>query len=522
MSPGIEGILDISRSAWRFRWAALACAWLVAIAGWVVVFSIPGRYDTQARVFLDMTSSLRPLLEGLAIAPNTGNQVEIVRRALVGRPQLERVIATTGLNQRVGSEAQREGLIADLAEKIKITGDLQMRNYSITYSDSDPQISYSVVKSLLDSFVSQSLQANRTDSQSAQKFLLEQIKEYERRLTESERQLAEYKSQNVGAMPDDRGGYFERLQGEMTEADRLGASLSIAVRRRDELRQRLLGGNPRSDGSSQIATSVDGRLAESRRQLADMLLNFTEAHPDIIAMNEVITALEKQRQGEIASMRQNVDSLGSMRSDAGSLVQQNLQISLNEVEVEIASLRAQIADRQGRVRELRSSITTLPQVEAELTRLNRDYGINRAQYDALLQRLESARLSQQAEISQDLIFKVVEPPSLPLVPAAPNRVLLSFAVLAAAFGAGIGLAYLLSIIRPIYLGAEQLRKAYPDIPVIGSIGLLRSKQVIVRERLALLFYTSFACALVVVLGVLLGAYVRWGTLEPLLFVGGAT
>lgn len=522
MNPGVERILNISRSAWRFRWVALACAWLVAIAGWLVVFSIPGRYDTQARVFLDMTSSLRPLLEGLAIAPNTGNQVEIVRRALVGRPQLERVIATTGLKQRVRSAAQHEGLIAELAEKIEITGDLQMRNYSITYSDSDPQISYSVVKSLLDAFVSQSLQANRTDSQSAQKFLGEQIQEYERRLTESERQLARFKSQNVGAMPDDRGGYFERLQGEMTESDRLSASLSVAVRRRDELRQRLLGGNPRSDGSSQIATSVDGRIAESRQQLADMLLNFTEAHPDVIALKEVVATLEKQRQLEVESMRQNVESLGSLRSDAGSLVQQNLQISLNEVEVEIASLRAQIADRQERVRELRSSINILPQVEAELTRLNRDYGINRAQYDALVQRLESARLSQQAEKSQDVIFNVVDPPAMPLVPAAPNRVLLSWAVLVAAFGAGTGLAYFLSIIRPIYLDAEQLRETYADIPVIGSIGLLRSRSVVLREQLGLICYTSFAGALIVMLGVVLIAYRRWGALNPVLFGGDAT
>ena len=515
MRNGLTHFVDKCRSAWRFRWLALGCAWLVAVVGWIVVFSLPGRYDTQARVFLDMTSSLRPLLEGLAVTPNTANQVEIVRRALLGRPQLERVIATTGLAQRAQSLAGHDALLTQLTTKIRITGDVQTRNYSITYSDADPAVSYAVVKNLLDAFVEQSMTAKRTDSVSAQKFLTEQIREYEARLTESERQLADFKRRNVGSMPDDRGGYFERLQAEMSESDRLGAALAVATRRRDELRQRLLGKGA-TRGGSQMETSVDTRLLESRRQLGELLLNYTEAHPDVIALQEVIVALAAQRQAEIDQLRRNVDSLGSARTGSGNLVQQNLQISLNEVEVEVASLRAQIADRKVRVENLRSEITTLPEVEAELSRLNRDYGTNRVQYDALLQRLESARLSEQAEKSQDVIFNIVEPPSMPVVPAAPNRIMLACAVLVAAFGAGAGAAYLLSLLRPVYLGEEQLREAFAGVLVIGGVGLMRNAKAVRGERLRLVLYGSLASALVIVLGLLLLAYRQWGTLNPLL------
>jgi polysaccharide chain length determinant protein (PEP-CTERM system associated) len=519
MSSGLTKVLDIMRSAWRFRWAALITAWLVALIGWGLVFTLPGRYDTQARIFLDMSSSLRPLLEGLAVASNTGTQVEIVRRALIGRPQLERVIAETGLKSRAHNAAEYETLVGNLSQKIRITGDVRSRNYSIAYSDADPQVSYSVVKSLLDAFVSQSVQANRSDSLSAQKFLTEQIQEYERRLTESERILADFKSQHLGAMPDDRGGYFERLQAEVTEMDRLSAAVSVAQRRRDELRHRLLGGN--ESATSRIETSVDARITEARRQMDELLLNFTEVHPDVIALKEVLANLELQRQREIEAMRNNLDGLGTPRAGSASLVQQNLQIGLNETEVELASLRAQTADREQRVAALRASINTLPKVEAELARLNRDYGSNRAQYDALLRRLESARLSEQAERAPEVVFNVVEPPVLPVVPAAPNRLLLAFAVMVGAFGVGGGVAYLLSIVRPVYLGLDELYASYADLPVLGSIGTIRSRSQIFKQRTELMLYSSGIAALVLLFAAVLIVYQRWGTLNVLGLGGGA-
>ena len=344
---------------------------------------------------------------------------------------------------------------------IRFTGDLQSRNFSIAYSDSDPKISYSVVKSLLDAFVAQSVQANRTDSESAQKFLTQQLADYDKRLTESEKRLADFQRRNIGSMPDDRGGYFQRLQAGMADIDRLGAALSVATHRRDELRQRLLGGSPGSDsGAGSPSSSVDVRIAEARTRLDDMLLRFTEAHPDVIALKETITTLEEQRRQEIESLRQNAYALGSARAASTSPVTQNLQISLNEIEVELASIRAQMADQQHRVAELRASINTLPEVEAELTRLNRDYGTNKTQYDALLKRLESARLSERAERTQDVIFRVVDPPVQPLRPASPNRPLLAAGVFMAAMGSGVVLCYLLSLLRP---GVPACRGAAQDV-----------------------------------------------------------
>ena len=522
MNPRVEQVLSMVQSAWRFRWLGLGCAWGVAILGWAAVLALPGRYDTEARIYINTASLLQPLLEGLTVTANTSNQLELVRRAVVGRPQLEHVIQTTGLKKRARTPAEREGAIADLMTSIRFTGDLQSRNFSIAYSDSDPKVSYSVVKSLLDAFVAQSVQANRTDSESAQKFLTQQLADYDKRLTESEKRLADFQRRNIGSMPDDRGGYFQRLQAGMADIDRLGAALSVATHRRDELRQRLLGGSPGSDsGAGSPSSSVDVRIAEARTRLDDMLLRFTEAHPDVIALKETITTLEEQRRQEIESLRKNAYALGSARAASTSPVTQNLQISLNEIEVELASIRAQMADQQHRVAELRASINTLPEVEAELTRLNRDYGTNKTQYDALLKRLESARLSERAERTQDVIFRVVDPPVQPLRPASPNRPLLAAGVFLAAMGSGVVLCYLLSLLRPVFLRVEELRKTFAGLKVLGGIENIQNSRDLARHRRGLVVFGSLTCGLVVALGAVVMLMGRWEPMRAALFGSGA-
>lgn len=476
MNEQVEFLLAQAKSAWRFRRLAVAVAWAVACAGWTLVFLIPSQYESSARVFVDTNSLLRPLLEGIAIQPSTNDQVGLVRRALLSRPQLERVISETDLRLRVRSDRGKEDLIAELMKQISIDADVSSPRdrepnlYAIKFMDSDAHLSYTVVKTLLDSLVEQSLGANRTDSDTAQRFIQRQLQEYERRLTESEGRLAEFKKRNVGSMPDERGGYFERLQAEMTALDQVSAALTVASNKRDELRSKLSGG-PRDSTSppSIVETSVDGRIAESRARLEELLLRFTEEHPDVVALKATIRRLEQQRDEEIEMLRSNKGALGAPRSGSTSLVAQNLQIALNQAELDVTSLRAQLADRQQRVAGLRRSINTLPEVEAELMRLNRDYTVTRSEYEKLLQRYEQAKLSDAADRIDEVRFRVIDPPVQALVPVKPKRVLLLAAVLVLALGAGAGAAWLRGMLKPVLLSLGDLARALPNMVVLGAV-----------------------------------------------------
>jgi polysaccharide chain length determinant protein (PEP-CTERM system associated) len=471
LREAVEFLVSEIRSAWRFRRVAIICAWIVCIFGWIAVLLIPGRYDTSARVYVDTTSVLRPLLEGLAVTPRTSNEVEMVRRVLLSRPRLEMVIDETGLSERANSPLARASLVNELSLSIRLTGDPQSHLYTIVYGDHDPKVSYEVVQNLLDAFLGQTVSEKRSDSVNAQNFLVAQLAEYEKRLSESERKLAEFKRENVGFMPDDRGGYFERLQREMQEVDRLEAERTVAVNKRRELRSKLLGGEGSSSTPGSVETSVDARIVEVRTRLEELLLQYTEQHPDVVAMKETIVALEAQRTREIEALRANRNALGSARSSSTSLVLQNLQIALNDVELMIAATDSQLADHRARIQELRGMMNELPEVEAELARLTRDYGSNQTQYRQLLQRLDSARLTDEADRSEDLKVKVIDPPVLPIFPASPKRGLLIVGVLMGGLGAAGGLAWLLAQLKPVFSNLRELRKVI-ELPVLGFVSQL--------------------------------------------------
>jgi polysaccharide chain length determinant protein (PEP-CTERM system associated) len=150
-------------------------------------------------------------------------------------------------------------------------------------------------------------------------------------------------------------------------------------------------------------------------------------------------------------------------------VYQNLRLALSQADADLAAIRGQLQAQQAVVGELRSRVQAIPEAEAELSRLNRDYEINKQQYDTLLQRLESAKISEQAEQSGDNVkFRVIEPPIVPVRPSGPDRMALNVLVLVAALGAGSGLAILLAMLHPTFATRELLEKV-TGVRVIGAI-----------------------------------------------------
>ncbi|MDH5378218.1 MAG: Wzz/FepE/Etk N-terminal domain-containing protein, partial [Gammaproteobacteria bacterium] len=453
----LDQVMHYARAVWRFRWYIHAIAWPIAIVGWLVVASLPDKYESTARVFVDTKSMLRPLLKGLAVQSDVADDVKMMTRTLLSTPNLEKIARMADLDLAVNNVSEKEGLLEKLRKTIKFKGGRD-NIYKIEYIDDSPEKVKKVVQSILTLFVESSLGSSREDSSSAQRFLDEQIAAYEQRLIDAENELKEFKRKNIALLPGRGGDYFEKLQGKLAELEKAEAQLSEVKGRRDEISRQIVGEEP-TFGMMPSANLVrgglshplDSRINELNNRADELLLKFTDRHPDVIAIKATIVRLEKQRAEELKEIEARLPKGQTITPLEKNPVYQQLKISLANTETEAKTLSIRVSRLRSEVKELEGAVDTIPAIEAEMKQLNRDYDINRKNYEKLVSRRESAKLAEQVDKSTDDVqFKVLDPPSTPLEPAGPKRSLFNLVVLLGGVVAGIAFAFLLSQIRPTF------------------------------------------------------------------------
>jgi polysaccharide chain length determinant protein (PEP-CTERM system associated) len=396
---------------------------------------------------------------------------------MLGRPQLERVARETDLDLRARDDEERESLLNDLRDKIGIaTGRAdQSRNlYSITFEDRDRAMAVAVVQTLLDTFVEDVLELKEQGIEDVEGYLKEQLAHYSGLLSTAESELAGFKKQNVGLLPGDNGGVFQRLQTELDALKLLRIDLQTEIDRREELRRQLSSANsqlpPGSENSLGVlvpTTATESAIADLEARRSSLLLTFTERHPDINAINEQLEQLYVKRRNEQASLSSSGTGLEGA-ANATNPVYQTTQIALNEANVRIAGLRSQVTQRDMSAQHLRLQIDTIPEIEAEYTRLTRDYAQFQSLYDELLEQKERERMGAVGDNRDVVSFNVVEPPASGVEPVAPARGILILMVLAMGIGAGAGVAYLFHLFNPVFVDAETLRRVSMR-PVLGVV-----------------------------------------------------
>ena len=486
MHPIVEKITQEARGVWRFRRYALVTAWAVCLLGWFVVMVIPDTFEARARVNVDTKTPLQPLLRDVAVDNDVPTQLNLVRQALLGTTTLDAVAHKLGLDSTAQTPAARQNMLAGIAANLEIalepaaTRDPRIPNtfYRITYRDGNRDTAIAVVDALLNAFVEKTMGSAYTGTQKAQRFFQQQMEGYSKRLSEAEAALAEFKKKNMGLVPGESGDYFQRLTNVRTEIDRIDAALAVATSRRAELQRQLRGETPYvplSSPSGGGARAVPGagadtasRVLEAQQRLDDLLLRFTDKHPDVIAARETLDQLKARQASEMEALRRGDVGAAAASGAASNPVFQNIQLTLNQTDVEIAALRGQLTEHRRVEGELRRVADTAPEVEAEFQRLTRDYSQTQTQYNAMLERLERARLSEDAAETGVIRFDIVDPPTAGLSPIFPNRRALLAAVLFGGAVFGIGVAWLMHMLRPVFSSSRMVTEM-TGLPVLGAV-----------------------------------------------------
>lgn len=481
-------VLSYSLGVWRHRWLAIFVAWFVALSGWLYVWKLPDAYLATAKVYVDTNTVLRPLLKGLAITPDIDQRVLMMSSTLFSRPNLEKLTRMTDLDLRANTDAEKEELIDRLRNTISLRGERRNKSvYNIEVTHEERDTAKRIAQSLVTVFVESSLNQKRDDSSGAQDFLDAQIGEYEVRLIESERRLASFKQQNVDVLPSKWGSdYYTRLEKVRADLEQSSLSLQEAVERRDTIRAQIDGdgGNLDSLAAAGIVTPTDARIQQMRLRLDDLLTRYTDKHPEVRQIRGLMAELELQRDAEQRGV------LASGGGAGGATAFGDIQTLLSEAEARVAELEVRVAEYERRQKLLSDKVTQIPEVEAQLKQLDRDYEVVLQQHTELMQRRESARLSQGVEDNaSDVTFRVIDPPFVPLKPSKPNKLLLNTLVLFGSLALGGAAALVLSLINPIVVDHRMLAVA-TGLPILGVVTLNKSVEEHRRDRYAAAAYAG--------------------------------
>src|ERR671912_3016252 len=110
----IRQALSTLRAMWQWRWIGVLVAWAVGIVAAVVVMRMPDQYEASARIYVDTQSVLKPLMAGLAVQPNVDQQIMILSRTLISRPNVEKLVRMADLDHTVNTPEERQRLVDGL------------------------------------------------------------------------------------------------------------------------------------------------------------------------------------------------------------------------------------------------------------------------------------------------------------------------------------------------------------------------------------------------------------------------
>ncbi|VAW54757.1 Lipopolysaccharide biosynthesis chain length determinant protein [hydrothermal vent metagenome] len=477
---------------WQYRWSALLIACVTAVVSWLGVYAMPNQYSAHAVMQIDTTSIMQPLLEGLAVESDVETGLNIMSRMLLSRKNLEDVIRQTDMDLNIDSAAEMDRLVESLAgsivlkevDKEKSRKKNSSNIYELSYAGDSARLAYQVVSKLLNTLIENTMDAARTDTAAAQKFLDRQIAEYENRLTTSEQALAVFKRENVGFMPDEKGGYYAKLQREESELESLTSELRLAKRRHSAMMKQLDGEAPLLDNNSYGGSKLL-KIRRYREELEELLVKYQEQHPDVRALRATIAeAIAEDTETDVDEF---TDS-GGGDSVEFNPVYQELKAEIGRSSISIETLKIKLSEQASRVEKLKKAVDVLPGVEAKLVKLNRDYDITRERYLSLVARRESARLAQEVGLSgSNVKFRIIDSPREPTKPSGPPRLLFLAAAFLLAIGAGLGWGFLRYIFQPTYIESSQISNTI-GLPVLGSVGLYMTDEHSRQRKKQLLYF----------------------------------
>ncbi|HHJ13945.1 MAG TPA: hypothetical protein ENJ79_06145 [Gammaproteobacteria bacterium] len=442
----------------------------------------PRVYTSSTTVFVEEENILGPLMQGAAVQAEVIDRARIAREMIYGRRIMMALLERRGFLLDHPDPVEQEREIESIKGRTEIS---TVRNnlVKISYSDSNPKRAYEITAELADLFINESLDAKARESQSAFEFIDNQVKEYQQKMVESEKELKEFREKHLTGGP-----------GMISEITRRTSELEAQVQQiRQELREeriRKASLEKQLSGEAAAATQFTRiemyrkRIGELQAQLATLRLNYHETYPDIVQIKDQIADLRKliERENKRRSAGVDADSPDQRgfidESALANPVYQQLQQQLYDTNTRIRTMEARLEQTQEALAQQQERAKRVQAYQAKLAELTRDMEVNRDIYSDLIRRREQARVSMNLDREQKGLTLRIDEPAF--MPHAPSGLQFMHFVIA---GPVLGLLFPLAVLFLYRQFDPRIRSAAVlsdegHFPVLGVIPHLAS----MRER----------------------------------------
>lgn len=375
------------------------------------------------------------------VSSTIGERISTISQQVLSRSNLEQIIQQFGLYEDSAGMYQ-EDKIEGLRKRINVKIERAREGaeaFSISFTGSEPQRVMRIANTLASYFMDENLKVREAQAIGTSEFLDSELEKTQKRLEEKEQKLAEFRAKYLGGLPDELETNLrtlDRMQKEAADKAPLLREVKNSIHQLDSQISSVAAAKDSSGTGGDDLQGFDfdefeegegdnSALQAAQAKYDELLLRYTEKHPDVRKLKSTIekikknteTEKEKEEEKDQSSAGPQEDILPDMGWDpAAPLRAQRSQLVLeaNNIQAEVSAIQEKMKFYQQRVEDT-------PKRELELQALTRDYGNIQQVYNSLLDRKLEAELSVNMEKKQKgEQFRILDYARLPEKPISPN------------------------------------------------------------------------------------------------------
>lgn len=463
------------------RWLIIIPFILSLVAGIYLALTLPKIYGSTTLILVQPqrvpSDFVRPL-----VSSDIDERISTISQQIMSRTNLEKIIEQFNLFSDV---EEKDMFLEDKIENLRkrITVDISKDRkkdtdaFSISYKGRDPERVMRVTNALATFFIDENLKVREAQAIGTSDFLQDELESIRKRLLEMEEALKTYRTQHMGALP-------EQLETNLRVLERLQEELNAKqLMLRDARQHQVFVEKQISDITAITADATSGniqgaantpatgptRLAQLQQQLNDLQTRYTERHPDIIRLKKQIGELEARDAAkadeETSSSSVVLEKPSRSMLKAGGTLERQMQETLRE----ISGLEVEIPQIEKKIRIYQERVEQTPKIEQELLSLQRDYQNIKASYDSLLQRKLEAEIGVNMEKKQKgEQFRVIDPARASTKPLEPDMRKLFLLTIGVGLALGGGIVFLLEYMDRSFQNPEQVESEL-ELKVLAMI-----------------------------------------------------